>query len=263
MIYPIIKQSKDLTLDELKELNAICRAINSCFAENHVEENHIKKTNPIFYLFKVNEKIVAFHAFSVFLERTPFSKKKIPIIYINLSFKRQGFDAYIKNYAKWSNAHFLKQQIGRFWFLRKFILIFLTNNPKLAERSSEVFYQSYPSYHQETPNEILHFCSTFVTKNLKLNDTSINHNLVLKKAHPYKMDISSKWETLYKSHDTKQNEFFLQEQIINSEDTKAFLTGNLMLFLGENSCINLIKNILLLKLRKAKNPYQIKKGSSQ
>lgn len=261
MVKPIIKESKDLTVDELRELNEICRAINSQFPENHVQENHIRKTNPIFYLFKVKGKIVAFHAFSIFKEKTPFAKKKIPIVYINLSFKKQNADSHIKNYAKWSNAHFLKNNVSRFWYFKKFILIFLTNNPKLVERSSDVFYKSYPSYTNEPPAKIQSFCSNFTLQNLKLVDSKINNNLVLKHETQYKMDISSKWDELYKSYDFEQNKFFIQEKIITSEDNKYFLTGSLMLFVGHSSFLNLIKNVLYLKWKKDKTPYKLKKNT--
>jgi hypothetical protein len=257
MVKPIIKDSSDLSLEELNELNEICRSINSHFPEDHVQENHIKKTNPIFYLFKEEGRILAFHSFSIFKEKTPFYKKEIPVIYINLSFKKQNAAASIKNYAKWSNAHFLKENIGRFWYFKKFALIFLTNNPKLAERSSKVFYESYPSYKGDTSEDVQAFCSNFVFKNLKIVDSKINHNLVLEKRIPYKMDISSNWEKLYKASDSEQNNFFLKEEVLSSEKNKLFLTGNLMLFMGHNSFLNLIKNTFQIKSNQYKNPYKV------
>jgi hypothetical protein len=259
MVKPIIKKSEDLSSDEIKELNEICRSINSYFPKDHIQVNHINKTSPIFYLFKVQEKIVAFHAFSIFKEKTPFGTKELPIIYINLSFKKPNADAHIKNYAKWSNAHFLKANIGRFWLFKKFVLIFLTNNPKVAKRSANVFHQSYPVHKTDTPQKIQDFAKQFIHKNLKLTDSNINQNLVLSKENTYKMDIDSKWENLYKSCDSEQNKFFIKNDIIHTEDNKFFLTGNLILFMGCSSFLNLIKNILHHKLKKNQSPYKTKR----
>ena len=258
MVKPIIKKSTDLTSDEITELNEICHSINSCFPENHIQENHIKKTSPVFYLFKVEGKIVAFHAFSIFKEKTPFSTKELPIIYINLSFKRPNADSHIKNYAKWSNAHFLKANIGRLWILKKFVLIFLTNNPKLAKRSANIFYESYPTYKNNTPQQIQDFSKKIIHKNLKLSSSNINQNLVVYKESTYKMDINSKWENLYKSNDYEQDDFFIKNDIIQTEDNKFFLTGNLMLFMGYSSFLNLIRNVLYHKFKKNESPYKVK-----
>ncbi len=257
MIAPIIKEGKDLTPAELKELNAICRNINSFFPENHVEVNHIEKTNPIFYLFKVEEKIVAFHVFSLFKAKTPFSSKEIPVIYINLSFKTLDADAHIKNYAKWSNNHFLKAHIGRFWYFKEFLLCFLTNNPKLAERSSTVFYQAHPLYSNQATDEISSFCSDFVANYLKV-DAKMEGGIVLKNPKPYKMDISNKWEKLYEASQKESNDFFINNGIIIKENNNYFLTGNQTLFMGYSSLSGLLKNVWKL-LKERRNPYKLGK----
>lgn len=255
MITPIIKEGKDLTLEELKELNAICQNINSFFSENHVEANHIEKTNPVFYLFKVEEKIAAFHAFSLFNLNTPFSTKKIPVIYINLSFKALNADAHIKNYAKWSNNHFLKKHIGRFWYFKEFLLCFLTNNPKLAERSSTVFYQAHPLYSNQVTDELSAFCSDFVDNYLKV-DAKMEAGIVLKNPKPYKMDISTKWKKLYEASQEETNDFFIKNGIIIKEHSNYFLTGNQTLFIGYSSFSGMLKNVWRL-FKEQRNPYKL------
>jgi len=125
MIIPIIKESKDLSEDELKELNVLSRLAHTGNPENHIQINHINKTNPVFYLYKNKEKIIAYQAFSLFKKSTPFEKKEIPIIYINASYKNPDTDKLVKNYAKKSNLHFRNQKLGFFWFLKKFLVIFI------------------------------------------------------------------------------------------------------------------------------------------
>ena len=100
MLTPIIKKSKELSLLEIKELNDICRLVNAQNPIDHIERNHIEKTNPIFYLFKIDSKIVAFQSFNLFYKKTPFSKNKIPIMFVGLSYKDPKTDSLTKNYAK-------------------------------------------------------------------------------------------------------------------------------------------------------------------
>ncbi len=255
MITPIIKEGKDLTPAELKELNAICRNINSFFPENHVEVNHIEKTNPIFYLFKVKGRIMAFSAYSYFKAKTPFSDKEIPIIYGNLLFKALDADEQVKDYAKWSNNHFLKTHVGSLWYFKEFLLCFLTNNPKLAERSSTLFYQTHPLQQDNVTNEISSFCSDFVANYLKIT-SKMEGGVVLKNPKPYKMDISNKWEKLYEASQKESNDFFINNGIIIKENNNYFLTGHLTLFVGHNSLSGLLKNIWRL-FKEKKNPYKV------
>jgi len=243
MIKPTIKESKDLSEDELIQLNAIGRLINTANPENHVQINHVNTTNPVFYLYKKKERILAFQAFSIFKKVTPFEKKEIPIIYINVSYKNPDAGKLVKDYAKKSNLHFIKQQLGSFWFLKKFLLIFITDNPKLLDRVSKKFDEHYPSYKNKTSSEVHAFCKNLITENLKIKGFTLSENLALSLPYHSESCISKHWLSMYKAADEAQNDFFYNEKIIFAHDDHIFLSGKGILFIGCYSFSNLLKSL--------------------
>ena len=250
MIKPTIKESKDLSKEEITELNRLSRIVNKQNPANHIQVNHIEKTQPTFYLFKNEGTTAAFQAFAFFKKLTPFDKREIPIIYINASYKETGINPGIKNYAKHSNFHYIKSQLGKFWFLKKFLVIYLTDNPKLFDRTSKSFYQCYPSYQYPTPPDIRHFCKQFVTENLKIKEANINENLVISEPYHEPSRITQHWSHMYKADDPKQNNFIISEKIIYKKEQDYFLSGKGILFVGCYSFSNYLRGVLKFKRRK-------------
>ncbi len=243
MISPIIKESTDLSENELRELNALSRIVNPKNPENHVQINHINKTNPTFYLFKNEEKLLAYQAFTLFKRLTPFEKKEISIIYINASYKNTNSDTLVKDYAKKSNLHFIKQNLGYFWFFKKFLVIFITDNPKLLNRVSKAFYVHAPSYKAKTTRTLQTFCEQFISENLRMEDASVSENLVISQPYHSQCRINNYWDSMYKASDKAQNDFFYREKIILKKENDILLSGKGILFIGFYSFSNLIKTI--------------------
>ena len=232
MIQPIIKKGIDLTQAEIEELDQIYLLSNPKMPKDHIKINHIEKTNPVFFLYKVEGKIAAFQAYTSFKKKTPFHKKKIPVIYLNLSYKNPEADKYIKNFAKTSNLAFIKMTFGRFWFLKKFVMVFQTYNPKLIERISAFFAKAYPNYYEQTPKEVQRFSQFFFKEELKLPDTIIDKNLVKQENYTSLSDITDKWEQMYNSQNPHRNNFFFENDIIQNKEDQFFLTGKALFFVG-------------------------------
>jgi len=157
MIKPIIKKGRDLTTREYKELMDLCRLAVPTASDDFLRTHHIEKTDPFFYLYKIDQKIVAFVALVMFWAETPFSKKKLPIFFVNLTLKKENVDQYIKNFSKHAVVHFGKSQIGIFWFLKKYVFIVQTFNPKLVERLSAFFPMCFPKVESQPSIEIHQF----------------------------------------------------------------------------------------------------------
>ncbi|MFK7799592.1 MAG: hypothetical protein AB8E82_19220 [Aureispira sp.] len=247
MLQPIIKKSEALSPAEIASLNKIIGGIHSQNPENHIEENHIQKTNPVFYLFKKEDEILAFQAFTIFKKKTPFHRKEIPIINVNISYKNPKADKLIKDYAKFSNFHFIKQQLGPFWFLKTFVVSFVTINPKLIHRISRIFGSHYPDYRISTPKEVHHFAKNFIAKDLKIAANHVNNNLVITEESYEDSPITEQWPFLYESKNPLQNEFFIKEGIIKQANNQYFLTNKAVLFLGVYSFWGLVKSVFRKK----------------
>lgn len=209
--------------------------------ENHIQKNHIDKTNPVFYLYKLDDKILAYQAFSLFYKKTPFTKRSIPIMYINLSYKDENTDGHIKNFALKSNAIFLRENLGMFWFLKKFILAYQTYNPKVVHRSSRFFTKVYPNVVDNTiPTDVHDFAQQFYHQELHLPYTTINGNLVKDEIYEVPSPISSSWETLYKASEDKMNQLFIKNGVIDQKDNEYFLTGRAHFIISYNNPFSMI-----------------------
>jgi len=241
MVQRVKKKGTDLSREEIRELDDIYRLNNPFMPENHIEKNHINKTNPIFYLYKVEGKIVAFQAFTLFDKKTPFSKKTIPVLYINLGYKDENADEHIKNFAKKSSAIFLRESLGFFWFLKRFVIVFQTYNPKVVERSSRFFSTAYPNLSDEMPPSDVHeFAQDFFKKELQSPHTIINKNLVKEETYDELSPISSSWKRLYKSSKVAMNNLFIKHDVIKQKEHDFYLTGKAFFVIGYNSFFGLI-----------------------
>ena len=242
MLHPIIKKSEELSSEELKQLHEINSLIFYQSPENHIEKHHIKKTKPTFYLYKKDDKILAFQAFNLFFKKTPFYHKEIPIIYICISYKNPKADKYIKDYAKKSNLHFIKKQLGIFWFFKPFLVSFITNNPKLLTRISKPFLTHYPNYKTSTPEEIYLFAKDYIKIQLKING-NISRNLITTEEYYGKSPITEQWTLLYESKDQGQNEFFFKEDIVKHRNNQYFVGDKGALFLGFHCFRDSVKSL--------------------
>jgi hypothetical protein len=242
MVRTLIKKGKDLSIEEIKELERIYCLNNPFMPEDHIKKNHIDKTNPIFYLYKIDGKIVAFQAFTLFYKKTPFTKKTIPVLYVNLGYKDEKADQHIKNFAKKSSATFLKENLGFFWFLKRFVLVFQTYNPKIVARSSRFFSVIYPNTKDESPPQNVHeFAQNFFKNELKSPNTIINKNLVKEETYDKLSPISDSWDRLYKSPEAAMNNLFIKHDVIKEKEEAFHLTGKAFFVIGYNNILGVIK----------------------
>jgi len=129
------------------------------------------------------------------------------------------------------------------WFLKKFLVIFITDNPKLLNRVSKAFYKHYPSYKIKTSRKIQIFCEKFISENLKIKDFTISENLAVCQPYRSQSCINKYWSSMYKASDEAQNEFFYNEKIIFVNEDNIFLSGKGILFIGFYSFNNLLKSL--------------------
>lgn len=236
MLPPLIKKGTELTAQEIEQLYQLHMkyAVDASpeAAHHHIIERHVERMEVTFYLYKWKGRIVAYHASTWFERTTPFHKKPLPIFHVNMTFKEEGANEHIKNYAKFSNLHLLRQQLGRFWYLKPFVMTFLTVNPKIIARLSKVFSQTYPTGNAPTP-AIAAFAQQHLAEDLKINPDKISPQLVLQDQSQPWIYIHQQWESSFQSTSEPINQFFLEQGIFKQEAGEYWMrVDNFALFIG-------------------------------
>lgn len=242
-ITPELKKSAEITQQELDQMHAIYRKIDPNMPEDHIRVNHINVTEPVFQLFKKEGEILAFQAYSVFHLKTPFARKPIPVINLNLSYKDLAAGDEVKNFAKSGNLMFIRKTLGPFWFLKRFVNVLQSYNPRLVSRISRSFPVSFPEIRSETPAEVVDFSREIFNQKLKIK-SELNQHLVKQHLYPVNSDISKKWETHYASNDDHFNHFFEREGILIKDGKRVHLTGKAVFFVGYYSFGGAIRKVL-------------------
>lgn len=248
MTETLVKKGTDLTTNEIAELEAIYRLTNAQMPDNYIKSYHIDKTDPTFHLFKLNGRTVAFQAYSMFKRTTPFSKKPIPVVYLNLSYKDASADRYVKNFAKKSNLRYIKETFGKHWYFKRFAMVFQTYNPNLVERISAYFGQAHPHPNNDTPADVHQFAQDFFAHQLKLPDTPLNKRLVKEERYSEPSLITDQWPKAYRSKNEARNRFFIENEVVLDQNGEYMLSGKAVFFIGYYSLASTLKKMVTAKL---------------
>lgn len=232
MVEIVAKKGSQLSKTELQEITEIAQNANPAFPNDYLQEFHIKRYNPEFYMHKIDEKVVAVQAFFHKKLPTPFHQKPLDVVFVSVVFKDVKADKDIKNFAKKGNLLFLKRNIGKLWFLQKFLFIFQTYNPKAVERISPTFYEVYPKVDIPVSEKVYAFVRNFINKYLKSNEIELSNYLIRKNKFENPVPITNEWESSYKSKSETLNQFFIDHEIIKQEDNSYFLEGRAIFFVG-------------------------------
>ncbi|WP_291722128.1 hypothetical protein [Bernardetia sp.] len=248
MIEIIAKKGTELSEKELQQITNIAQKANPAFPDNYITHFHIERYNPIFYMHKLEGKTVAVQAFFNRKLKTSFHQKPLEIIFVSVVFKDTEADHYIKNFAKKGNILFLKRTLGQFWFLRKFLFIFQTYNPKAIERISPAFYEVYPKIDMPVSEKVYDFVRSFIDNHLKSDEIELSDYLIRKNKFDVPVPITEVWKSAYQSKSEKLNAFFMQHEIISKKNTSYFLEGRAVFFVGYYNFWKKLKQKFLPKL---------------
>lgn len=247
MVEIISKKGTELSKEEIQEINDLAQAANPVFPNDYIVEFHIKRYNPVFYMHKIEGKVMAVQAFSDVKLLTPFHKKPVEIIFVSVVFKNDKADEHIKNFAKKGNLLFLKRKLGYFWFLGKFLFIFQTYNPKAIERISPTFYETYPKLDKPVSETIYNFVRNFIDNHLKSEEIELSNYLIRKNKFDSPTPITNSWKSSYAAKNEQRNQFFSDHEIIVKREKDYFLEGRAVFFVGYYNFWKKLKQKLLFK----------------
>ncbi|MEO0790522.1 MAG: hypothetical protein AAFY36_17795 [Bacteroidota bacterium] len=248
----VVRNSKEVTARELDEMHGIYRMIDPNMPDDHILINHIQTSQPVFHLFKLQGAISAFQAFTLFRVKTPFARKPLPVVYINLSYKRPEAGREVKDFARKSNLRFIKETFGSFWYTKRFVNVLQSYNPKLIQRLSDHFPLSYPSVVEPTPKEVVAFGKDLFRNKLLIDYADLDDALVKQYEYPQPSQITKRWASHYRSKDQRFNAWFQKHKIVVEAEGEVYLSGRAVFFIGYYDPVKLVglKWRTLLGMRK-------------
>lgn len=241
-LLPQIKPSAAITDSELAEMHAIYKLVDPNMPEQHILHDHIERSHPLFYLFREKGRIMAFQAFSLFIEQTPFHKRPIPVMQINLSYKHPDAPAHFRHFAKTSTFHFLARSFGPLWFLKqRFASVQRTYNPRVLNRIGKSFPVAWPRAGKSVPEPVTAFLQQFYTEKLHYAPDMIDHNLVWHNSYSSPTNITEKWDRDFRSRQEAPNHYCLEHDIVRQDQGEYYLTGKSVISVGYYSPFSRIR----------------------
>ena len=230
-IRPTIKHGTALTAKERAQMEALIQT--DALEANYLQRHHIQKMSVWFYLYKVEDQIMAYQGVSWHQLQTPFSPRPWPVLYINIAYKHPEAPAGTKDFARRTNFHAVRQHLGPFWMFRPFLVAFTTVNPKAMERIQRIFGYYYPDG-KTTPPEAIHaMATTFVQDHLKRANPPTPSLMVPLEPTESPSDFTAYWQQHYAATQAYWNDFFFKEAVFEHRAGRYFYTGQKMvLFFG-------------------------------
>ncbi len=244
----IIKETDELTKEELVDLNRLCRLAIPGLPENHLEVNHLHK-KPTFYMVYEEGRMVAMIGLLCFFRDSPFSKKKIPLIYGCTSYKSPKTSKAVKGYMSRATLDFTKRRVGTFWPFKKILYAYQTCNPRVFERSSAMLPESYPSINQPVPKAVQLFVKEFIEEEIGLTEHEVDEYLFCRIMQEYDntITIGLDWERMFKANNEAYNRFFEEHELVVFKEGQPYFTGYSLFFLGIHSFSGMLRKLFELQ----------------
>lgn len=238
-----VKWAVELSDAEIEEMSDIICSYDSGLPREHLQNTHIERHNPLFIIAYSGKRIISFQCHSIYYETTPFHKKPLPIILAGAAYHVQDIPKMgLAN--KMSNL-FLKQCFGRFWFLKKIVVIADTVNPKSLRAMDTILGNVYPNIYNPTPESVCSF-TRHIMKKYYGQQVEVDKYLVMKNAHQYDglTDITDPWNTMYKTKYNQYQTYYLDQGIIKQFGNKYFIGGDSIVALSYFTPTKLIGSYL-------------------
>ena len=213
-------------------MHAIYRMADPNMPDNHIVINHIETTNPTFFIYKVDGKVAAFQAHSFYRVQTPFRKRVLPVLYTNLSYKHPEAGKEINGFSANAQEAFLASKMGRFWFLKPFVITFQTYNPKVLGHLNQRLRFQFPHPYIPTPKKVAEFGQQFFRETLNIHYATIDEELIKDYHYPAPTRITEKWPKFFRSKDNRFNDMILRHKVIQKEGDEYYLTGKAVFMIG-------------------------------
>lgn len=220
----------DATL--LKSMEEFVHAIDDSLPKDHIRKNHLTKANIEFYLVYLDKKLQGIVSYSTAYIAHPLTGKKKFISVGGLTYKHSKTP--IRSLTKLVSKKHMRKHLGHFWFLKSFLAVAKTVNPRVYDQFDSFFPKIYPSNSKENNSIWQDFLSKHLSQ-IEKHPVELDAKLVSNKDCFYEpeVDISANFKRYYKSKNKQTDNYFFDSGIFKRENDKIYLTSKSLVVIGE------------------------------
>jgi hypothetical protein len=228
-----------LSSAQIAQLYALAERAGFAFERNYFERAHFVH-KPTLVMAYLDEQLLGFQSYNLYMLETPFFKGVVPFIYGGLAFQDDKLAGRGLSYRL--SLFYVRQTLGRFFFLRRYAFAVRTPTPRLMQILSVQHQLVHFKNGLLTP-EVVQFAQRFAQSVRRINDPIDNRLIV--QAKPTQLDITDQWPTLFRSTDESFNQLAIEADLIRVTDGRYYLTGKYVLVLGYSSLRQLLLSLIV------------------
>ncbi|MEZ4939033.1 MAG: hypothetical protein R2799_15700 [Crocinitomicaceae bacterium] len=243
-------RARDLSKNEIEELEKLVHEVDPSLPENHVQKNHLERYEGDFYLIRMNEELVAAVSYSCIWVQDKKSKRKVLVSIGELAYRKNRKE--IKKVVGQISFKHIKRQLGVFWMFKKFAAIAITVNPRVYVQFNSFFPVVHPQLNENTPSTTRSFLKDLLFQHYG-SSPKLTEKLVVESNSIFvnRTDVSDKYESYFKTKDALINDFFVFNGVHLKEGNTSQISNKSVLIMGYYSPVGYLKKKLGMS---TKNP---------
>lgn len=237
MLRITLKAAVDLSPGDVFALYELAFRTGFPFERGYLEKAHFEH-NPTVVMAHQGDQLVGFQSYNTYRIKTPFFAKRVPFIYGGLAFQDGAVAGRGLGYR--ISRYYMRQTMGRFFFLRQYAFAIRTPTPRLMQILSVQHQLVHFKNGRLTP-DVLQFAQQFVRTVRRFSDP-IDDRLIVH-GKPIQVDISRQWAHLFRASDMSFNRLAIEADLIRVDGDRHFITGNYLVLLGHSSWRQFLRSL--------------------
>ncbi|MEM6267939.1 MAG: hypothetical protein AAF998_00810 [Bacteroidota bacterium] len=175
-------------------------------------------------------RLLAYNYYHTRIAMTPFSSKPLPVVHFGGAYKHPELRRF--NIIWEMGRFYARRKLGPFWYLKRFVGITRTVNPRVAESWTHLFPETYPQPGEIIPKDVHDFNCSYHARHLNME---VRFEKCPYSVHPFTqpgIEFTDVWEKKYRSRVSDLNEFMVETDMVKRVGERYFLTDRLMHFVG-------------------------------
>lgn len=174
---------------------------------------------------------------------TPFSKRKLPVIFAGLTFRSPNAQLVpMQDPFEAITTRFLRYKLGSAWPLKNTVHMAMTMNPRRIEKYHRRSNTVFPQLKGESNPEIGAFVQTYVWDQLDMDLPFVNDSLL--SLDRDRVDITDSWHRSISNPKEEYNDFCFEQGIFKEEGDRIILTARRVVLCAHHTPSTHIKNII-------------------
>jgi len=184
-------------------------------------------------LLKKEKDIMGISYYQTHKAITPFSSKKLTIIYFGMALKNRLYSGnIIWKMGNW----YANKNISYLYPLKKVTGISLISSPRVMENFTKLFPQNILNFSDSKKSSVTAFATNYITESIGIS-AKLKSSFVLDQENE-SADITENWNRYYKSRNPKINDFFIDNNIIEFRKDQVFRTSKVLVAVGYRNILD-------------------------